>query len=1768
MSTTLGQNFKATSYSPSKASVYLRPVGESSGFFNVSSTSDTVIDAANFRSYYQGYTSIVFSNNTSGSTGSGCLSIIGGSGPSSTGLSSIALSQLAALSLNLLSEVSFDTGSASGDPANIIFPIHPSTDGQYYLNLRIKGYSSVAIYLNNYYSGQVTGISSDWHWVHIPIIFSNTQLQYLLLQFLQGGLLIDKLVISKYSYNYSGTGPSYSDAPYVTLHSSLFNTVNNIPSVQIDSYDAINTFDHVKQEGWYNFYISPINNSISLSSNMGITVTASGNSYDNYVIWDVSNSYSYPSFSYNNSTYTLDTNSSLSLSVYSFLNSIDQIDCTLTTVDAPLKTSIYNNFTDLSPVDQNTGIQTNPYGGEEVYLDIGKKIVTVVLDESGSESWNDVNKKRHTYAKGVLSAINDRYGDLVSYNLVKIKSEKAFSFLLTSSTQIDEPTPSNIIKANLTGLPTNIVGFRVIRNSVRYPNSPIDGEIVNEGYCLAGLDTELSLNTQYYYTVFTYDQYNRFSYGVPITATTNTVDLPRGIPSFSTTVYDGYDLLRDSNFIAQWNMDEGSGQYVYDFSDSALTLALSETRWIDLFDCPTGLYGLRFGGFAYGASNTTAVADFSTSADFSIMGWIAAFSKGTKSVIAARSSPGFNWAVVLDSGNIKFTFNGTVFYSCTQSISLETWYHFSIIYVHSSNSLNFYINGSLINTVHPSASALIATSMKLSIGKDLSGTLSTGFFGKISHISLHNIARSSTYIFNASSGSQRYSILTNVREAPDNGDRLVVANFDIPGDYNYNLVRIVRNDIRQPYFESDGEIVYEGTPIYGANSVSLPADYDVNSNIWFRIFTQNSIGNWCPISDATISEQNIPDQSRPTILENQDGTVIEINPGPGLGSQSAPNITVSQAGNEKAYLRWNELSSPATRVRIFYSTTDFPFYNTFDKYIEGGEEIYNGVISVLEFVNRNLNNLKAGFYSIVSTDRLGRYSTIVQKQITPMATANDSGIPLLEPLNVAYHLYDIDQIQITWDSPISLSSGANAWFDETAYVYGAICDIYGNALEIDYPNNLSLSVTTSNVVQNSVENVFSTNYTSNDLSALVNSATTISGGLITGQIKITPSQLLASIVSLEVTVGGTYNYSSDFVWTFPSLAINFNNPLSITLENRDNIRLNTGDFGTPCANKYESGGSDDPKSSYAYRVNGCYIRATTPYVIRAVFTYKNLPLQSGTVSALLFDAILDTPCSFTVPSLTIPSTTVLFNDSQFPIQYATIPILDSSGNDTGETQNASYADIALKAPYLPQSARAYVEVSSNGFFASQRMNMYFPTILKMSLTATAPLSNGLDTKEQFSSAWFIDPDHPKDQSKIQVVPDKTIIQWAMVNKNGRTLSVPFYSTDSVPLTNGIYSYTRSGTARQVFFGPARTDSEGTYTLTASTAIQGLNASISRDISIIGPNSSGGGPGGGPPNPLSPRILAEMPECINYMWADGRDYVKMTISRNPSKSTTKYAEKFRSCSLAANNILYTLPVGTVVTVNAPGYTILWGTVIETVNPSTGEKTLITDNAYKATNSANVQMENSNYTYVYFQQNSLVNGIGCRPVTVTNCCGFDMATTICDENDPIGPDTGVTVSASINLQGQLTTIYGGGPVGSDKVSRPPCAIVPKEPLNLSFIGIFVNNKISNEIVVDGITKNVLYFQMLYADKIVPVGTALNVVLVVNVNGKIVTDINGIDVNTYFGIPSMIYTTNTTLYPGINDLTNTQLYSIASLTINPIPINNNIAIGIGVSTTYNGD
>jgi hypothetical protein len=1395
---------------------------------------------------------------------------------------------------------------------------------------------------------------------------------------------------------------------------------------------------------------------------------------------------------------------------------------------AEINTNIIDSFSGRTDLIFN---KTKIADSGSIEIEFEDRIITFIIDQSGSMSWNDVDGYRFEVASEIIRRIDDNYpgaGSKIKYNLV------TYGYVFTNMLFfgiIDQPdfdyqdidTLSSLYFAD-TG--ANFTGIRIVRNEDHYPNSPIDGEIVGEGFLTKVIDGSLETGMLYYYKVYTYDANYKFSTGVNISATPVLIDAPVGVTSFKSFIDDGFSsdnmregqaisgsgILKDDNVIGLWHCDEEIGSSLYDFSSSGFNLSnIEDFEWLDSSIVVSGKSGILLNG------DTTNVVEADSgeklkidlsdpNVQFSFMAWIYPYDINSSSIIFSRyTSDGYNYYIGVEGGKIVFNngnqniSDGNVgsFYS---SIVLEanTWQHLAIVYNTSSNpsygnSLVFYYNGEEIGRqyIHgDDGSSGDGSSQNVSLGEgDPADSLSQKFYGKMSEISVHDIARSADYISNQIKlkTSTYYDSSTNANASEsyyeglrdDNGDRIVVLRYTVPYDYDFSggVVRVVRKISNIPSWEEDGDIIYE-------QDISAPGVYyvvDSNDIVqgdewYYRVFSKNAQGRFCYVSDASVVKINIS-----LSVENQYWE--EISPALPAPELSWNNITV-MPGDKKNLIRWkNDYLSDdrIRRLKIFYDTSKYPSMNDAGHF-DGTliyTEVSNGEVVNNHFVHRNLRNDRQYFYTLVNTDEYGRSSlTYLTGVNVPASGADESTFPLVEMKNVHYDIVNSTSVNINWDMPPKNIQNLTGYFDSEIYLYALIRDQRGEAVPDDIIMDLKESVIIDR--ENVSEDVFGDTavvaFEDEEAYDIVVSTDQVSG-IIKASLNMTTNESILSQISkisfsikAQSVVGESFSY--------------FSQPVNIELINPWELELVNRDEKTIYERCYYFRGEHLYYSNYSY--NGVYAGSSNPFVARAKLKYKGLPAEAGSVDASIWDSEIDLcscsgpdqSCSYSGKKVQVSETATLSNQS-LEILNGFETIKDWRGDE--ETVPISYVDIPLYSTQNRHAIILYVKGSRAGFSTVKNIYVVFQSPLVVDVTANTPIPDGSDVAEQQATAYLLNPDYPLDESYHTYPPDYTIIQWGITALKSEYTPRNLYSLDEVPLPNGVYSYLINGTARNVFLGPVQGGSPGIserYIISASLAYSGFSSTAKQQVSI----SVGGELEETIGSEYGIRFLMEpsyhfREVSSNRLWTDGQDYVKMFISRNPNtvsevrdKRTWRFDEIFRSClSAGGNPILELNNSGQIVFIETGSINceILWGDISEEIDEYTGRKNLILGNDYysESGGSAYIQLNDaydsldpdnttkSDTTPFYIRYNSFGpsarSGCGGR----YECEGYDINCGAFGLKDCDLPGGHIFVHGTTTLfvNGEAKLVYGGG---SLETGVPPCPICLKESLQVRKVWVKVD------------------------------------------------------------------------------------------------------------------
>jgi len=1263
--------------------------------------------------------------------------------------------------------------------------------------------------------------------------------------------------------------------------------------------------------------------------------------------------------------WTLDYNKKFAFKVFSDFDPLDAYGNYIETNPPVSETISENTFTG---VDLNeTKLVNNLSGGKDISLDLTDKLINIIVDHSGSMSWNDIDKNRFDIITGLISNISESYPGNVEYNIVKYGGQRV-KIIFTGALSINDLFNVNFIQTDnaYADQINNIYGVKVVRKIGSFPTGPTDGEEVLDSLANKVIDSSLTAGTLYYYNVYTYDENGNFSDPTQMMVLPKDSTAPPAINNFSYRVLKGSSVVVD-NVLSVWHFDEGDGDIAYDFTTlNDLSIEGSSPYWLNKDQVPVGESGLRFNGVDNLLITDDEYNSLIYSSPFAVMGWVHAFdtSGANIPIITRTNGIDIDWGLYLNNNKLRFNINGSTTDSIS-NIAADEWVHVAVS-IGATGSLSMYINGEIDQTDSVITSSVFSalTDMNIYIGGD-----DVSFFhGYMTEISVHEAYRPPAYISSYASES----IVTDT----DNGDRIVILDFTIPDISNINAIQIIKNDFTIPSNEQDGTSVYNRPLVIGDTYFSYREDFIVDSTYNFRIFSVNSDGVYSNIFESPNLPVYIPGMSAEAFQNiSVDNVMLSLN-----------SVSIS-SGKNKTHLEWSGNSFDGSRrSAIYYSNDSYPIIKDGKK---TGTKIFEGVLE--EYVHTELVNEITHFYSIFSIDRYRRTSPVENIVGLPSSRNNNEDIPTKMVTGLSYEILDSNSISLSWDDPIK-DRTIDALFSEEMVIYSKIVNDFGAVLDKDIKVSLNISVQQV-LADDYAEDIFNgeTSFTpvsDAELSRIVTSniVSGYSSGLFSLRIKSISDngKLLRNLDKINVTITPTFyvedvNSTIDangayteniFEYTTIPLLIRFSNPFSLQLSNLKNKFINL------VFQKEVEALNNATKEIKTY--DGAYINSSEVFTVRSLFSYNsfssggNRYLGPNKIEVAIYNADKDLSSNIE-PIASTRNDIIRASSGVLPTLVRDLDPLDSSGEPEAAAA-MRYCDIDILPPETPQKILIYVKATVNSLEIIKKFFVVFANTLKINLLPNVPLSDGINTLEQFANVYIVDPDNPDDLDLVSYPDDNTLVKWTLA-KDDNSTSRPIFSRDSVSKSDGVYSYITNGVADNVFIGPLFAIQPLSYNdnsqpvfernvLTASVIYNGVSETVSSTL-VYKPLLDTG------QSSASSHFLMEFDDLKQEVFSDGIDYAKMTISHDASSSTTKYSDCFRGCMLTLGKTIYELEPGQLVYISAsdPAVEILWGDVVEIIDPYTGRAELDTSNASSSFGHAYVALEDALFTNVYFRINKV-------------------------------------------------------------------------------------------------------------------------------------------------------------------------------------------------------
>lgn len=1372
-----------------------------------------------------------------------------------------------------------------------------------------------------------------------------------------------------------------------------------------------------------------------------------------------------------------------------------------------------NSITVPAPTDEAASI-SNFYDSELLNAEItvdgiatqtNDKIVNFVIDQSGSVLWNDPNALRISLTDRLANKFENAYSGGVSYNLFTFNGQKAIISSMAANTNSDpfnDLLPKEDCDVDLDNYRDSInrlAGIRLVRNAERYPQSPLDGEIVFEGICTKITDSNVSLGVNYYYKIFTFDQDLKFSPGKQFFLSPNNDSVPQGLDSLSMEFLTGIGANVDSNTLGSWQFNKPNEDYVYDFTGNNDLTVQSGMQWVSSAETALGESGIRLTDSYFSFTDTNDDLIVSPTGKVTIMAWVFPYDSGSDMSIINRGSSLGNsdYIITLTNSGALGVFNGALTSNSVSGIVTFNAWNFitvTIDFAGGADAIKYYVNGAFLDSDTVISPAPNVSAQNVYIGNDFSAA--NQFTGAISYISVHSEIKDADYILN------RY--LDAEAADQDNGDRLALAKGYIGNDIDYvgNELRVVFDRDEDPSLPDEYEIVYQNTSMstgdfYFTHKTNFLFDEIYN----YRVFVKDIYtGNYSHLDNSqyfALTPSYISQESQ----ERKSLEAITV---------TGPESTLVINGNRKAYIKWgiSNLDETTKQVRIYYSDEDYPIVDSNsaipinESYT--GELIFAGDPSLGGFLHQNIANDVYHYYTIVFSDGISYQSSGVNLVAIPTLDADETTIPLLDVSSISYEqVSNQSSVNIFWDIPYEQET-VSGYFDEEFVFFSKVTDEFCNILDVDDFTVKASINSTFTKIDNQGEDVFNgvfslNNPSESSLYQFVPSK--FKDGVFKGLLSFPSAEALLNYKSAELeivleisipdltsakNVNGDYT-ESIFTYKSKPFKVVAQNPVAMELLNLNNrkVELSKNNLISILDNQ----GIQEKVEFY-----GFYVGTSENLKIRVLMAQKNDPLvfPSG-VRAEVHETRTDIFSGDNLQPRVAKFAEELIVSGPDIFQEE-IDILDEDGNPTGEKITSTFADIEIAPPSYTVNLLVFIEVLFNGYRHVAKFPIVCASPLKIDLITRIPSSDGVSTEEQSALVYKVDPDDPTNIDARTLVPDGTPVIWTLNKGTNATIDRPFVSTSTttpnfeVP-ENSVVSFTTNGIAKDIIFGPiSEVEVKGydddlnpifeQYDISADVFYDGMGVSAEQTVALVPLIFESQGLAGS-------YFLMEFADKQQKFYTDGISYAKLTISHDPNTAVTKYSSCFVECLNNLGKTIYTLSPGTGVQIatDDPNIEIVYGDVTEVVDPYTGRARLNTDDAEISYGSAIVPLENGDETHVYFRKNITTSDQYISSlIDVENPC------------DCLGLSKESLYNQEIKVFGSLTSIFNsnietltGG--GSLSEGIPPTILVPQEPLTVNLAGIRVEDEFVDGLQIDGDAINELVFDVSFADLPVPNGVVID-------------------------------------------------------------------------------
>jgi len=245
--------------------------------------------------------------------------------------------------------------------------------------------------------------------------------------------------------------------------------------------------------GFFNFRLSS-----AVPTMVGIVVRVDGGDASNHVSWRYVNTSAGSEemlvSTDSGSSWTLRPDRKFSYQVFSsILGAVDSENQTATIQPGTAEQTNDHTNADWTNPSYEPVLDRTTVNGDTVIVNFGDFVVTLVVDQSGSMTWNDNNGLRYTFLKQFIQDIDSSLpaGSSATYSLFKFRGRRIGKLSI------------GVQGSQSTGL--HLDGVRVVRVNGSVPaTSPYAGTVVFEGLAERYTDDTVVYGSQYSYSAFPY----------------------------------------------------------------------------------------------------------------------------------------------------------------------------------------------------------------------------------------------------------------------------------------------------------------------------------------------------------------------------------------------------------------------------------------------------------------------------------------------------------------------------------------------------------------------------------------------------------------------------------------------------------------------------------------------------------------------------------------------------------------------------------------------------------------------------------------------------------------------------------------------------------------------------------------------------------------------------------------------------------------------------------------------------------------------------------------------------------------------------------------------------------------------------------------------------------------------------------------------------------------------------------------------------------------